>query len=80
MCMYMCLHEVMCTVCVQKPRDVFRSSSTEVADSREPPCACWELNPSPLQEQPMLFTAEAISLAYNNIIALMGHHFRKSKT
>jgi hypothetical protein len=80
MYMYICLHEVMCTLCVQKPQDVIRSFRTEATDSRESPCACWEQNPSPLQEQPVTFTAEAISLAYNSIVALMGHHFRKSKT
>ena len=26
----------------------------------EPPCGCWKLNPSPLQEQPVLFTSEPL--------------------
>ena len=28
------------------------------ADDSEPPCGCWELNPGPLEEQPVLLTAE----------------------
>ena len=27
-------------------------------DGYEPPCGCWELNPGPLEEQPVLLTAE----------------------
>ena len=29
-----------------------------VTDSCEPPCGCWELNPGPLEEQPVLLTTE----------------------
>ena len=35
-----------------------RSSGTEVKDACELPCRCWELNPGPLEEQPVLLTAE----------------------
>jgi hypothetical protein len=31
---------------------------TGVADRCELPCGCWELNSGPLEEQPVLFTAE----------------------
>ena len=31
---------------------------TRVKDSCEPPCGCWELNLCPLEEQPVLLTAE----------------------
>jgi len=27
-------------------------------DSCEPPCGCWELNPGPLEEQPVFLTTE----------------------
>ena len=30
----------------------------ELTDSCELPCGCLELNPGPLEEQPMLFTTE----------------------
>jgi hypothetical protein len=35
-----------------------RFPSTGVTDSCESPCGCWELNPDPLEEQPLLLTAE----------------------
>jgi hypothetical protein len=34
------------------------SSGTGVTDSCEPPCGCWELNPEPLEEQPVFLTTE----------------------
>jgi hypothetical protein len=36
-----------------RPKEGLRSPGTEVTDSCEPPCGCWELNPDPLEEQPM---------------------------
>ena len=40
--------------------EIARSSETGigVTDSCELPCGFWELNPSPLEEQPVLLTAE----------------------
>ena len=35
-----------------------RSPGTGIRDSCELPCGCWELNPGPLEEQPVLLTAE----------------------
>ena len=32
--------------------------SDPITDGWEPPCGCWELNSGPLEEQPMLLTAE----------------------
>jgi hypothetical protein len=29
-----------------------------IADGCEPPCSCWKLNSGPLEEQPVLLTAE----------------------
>ena len=34
------------------------STGTGVTDSCELLCGCWELNPAPLKEQPVLLTAE----------------------
>ena len=31
---------------------------TGVMNDCEPPCGCWELNPGPLQDQPVLLTSE----------------------
>jgi hypothetical protein len=45
-----CLH-----VCLCKG---VRSSGTGVTDRCELPCGCWELNLGPLEEQPVLLTAE----------------------
>jgi hypothetical protein len=35
-----------------------RSPGTGIIDNCELPCGCWELNPGPLEEQPVLSTAE----------------------
>jgi hypothetical protein len=40
--------------CLQRSED----PATGVANSCEPPCGCWELNLSPLKEQPVIVTAE----------------------
>ena len=34
------------------------SPGTEITDSCEPPCECWELKPGPLEERSVLLTAE----------------------
>jgi hypothetical protein len=39
------------TTCQKKATDA-------LTDGREPPCGCWELNSSPLEEQPVLLTSE----------------------
>jgi hypothetical protein len=39
-----------------------RSSGTGVTDNCELLCGCWELNSAPLEEQPVLLTAEPSSL------------------
>jgi hypothetical protein len=45
-----CLHVCLC--------EGVRSPGTGVTDSCKLPCGCWKLNPSALEEQPMLLTAE----------------------
>jgi hypothetical protein len=35
-----------------------RFPGTGVPDSHNPPCGCWEMNPGPLEEQPVFLTAE----------------------
>ena len=41
-----------------KPEEGIGSSENGVTDSCELPCGCWESNPGPLEEQPVLFTVE----------------------
>jgi hypothetical protein len=35
-----------------------KRASDSITDGCEPTCSCWELNSRPLEEQPVLFTAE----------------------
>ena len=49
------------------------SPGTAVTDKCELPCGCWELNPGPLEEQPLLLTSE-LSLPALRV------RFLKSKT
>ena len=35
-----------------------KTASDPITDGCEPPCGCWELNSGPLEEQPLLLTAE----------------------
>ena len=45
-----CLHVYLC--------EGIRSPGTGIIDSYELPCGCWELKLGPLEEKPVLFTAE----------------------
>jgi E3 ubiquitin-protein ligase NEDD4 len=36
--------------CLWRPDESAGSSETGLTDDCEPPCRCWELNPSPLQK------------------------------
>lgn len=42
----------------QKTEEGVDSPGTGVPDGRELPCGCWDLNLDPLQEKPVLVTAE----------------------
>ena len=61
-CVYGCFACMcLCTMCMQypqRPEEDIRSHGTEVKDNCQLPCGCWELNPGPLQEQPVLLTTE----------------------
>ena len=43
---------------LQRPEVGVRSPVTGVPDGSELPCGYWELDPGPLEEQPMLLTTE----------------------
>lgn len=44
---------------MQRPEEGVRSSGPGVTEGCEQACVCWELNPGPLQGQPVLLRAEA---------------------
>ena len=47
-----------CVQYLQRPEEGIRSLGTGVTGGCELPCGCWELNPGPLEEQPVLVTTE----------------------
>ena len=55
----------MCAWCPQRLKKGIGSSETEVTVGYEPLCRFWEMNPVPLEEQPVLLTAD-LSLQSNN--------------
>jgi hypothetical protein len=50
----------MCTSYVQDPRhqSSIRSPGARLTDDCELPCGCWELNQGPVEDHPVLLTAE----------------------
>lgn len=44
--------------CLDKTEDGGGSPGSDVTDTCEPPCGCWELNPNSLEEEHVLFTAD----------------------
>ena len=48
----------MCTMTMQASRGCQTPLKLELTDSCEPPCGCWELNPAPVEEQPVFLIAE----------------------
>ena len=42
----------------ERPEEGIKSVGNGITDSCEPLCGCWEWNPGPLREQPVLLTAE----------------------
>jgi hypothetical protein len=59
-------HICLCPMCVQwpwRPEAPVRSPGTGVTNGCKPPCGGWELNPGPVEEQPVLLTNEELSSA-----------------
>jgi len=59
-----CLHVCLCSACLlgalKKPEEGIRSPGILLADSHEPPHACWELTPCPRKDtetslQPIIY-------------------------
>lgn len=62
MCVFLSI--CLCSPYVEKPgrsEEGVKSLETGVIGSREPPCACWESNLGPLQEQKLLLTTGYLS-------------------
>lgn len=58
------LHVCLCTLCMnglQRLEENIGATGTGVTDRCEPPCAFWELNPAPLEKEPVLLAAEPSS-------------------
>lgn len=61
MCMSLLSAYSLCNVClpgVQRPEKGIKSLGTRVADGCKLSCGCWEIDPSPLEEQEVLLTTE----------------------
>lgn len=54
LCEYMCMHCV-CAWDLSGTGEEVKSFETGITISCEPLCACWELNPCPLDKKPKLF-------------------------
>ena len=48
------------------------SPETPVTDGCEPPCVCWELNPGPLEEQPVLLTTKTTLQRHKSYLRRQG--------
>ena len=52
--------------CLDKTEDGGGSPGSDVTDTCEPPCGCWELNPNSLEEEHVLFTADPYLELHND--------------
>ncbi|EDL84129.1 neural precursor cell expressed, developmentally down-regulated gene 4A, isoform CRA_d [Rattus norvegicus] len=52
--------------CLDKNEEGGGSPGSDVTDTCEPPCGCWELNPSSLEEEHVLFTADPYLELHND--------------
>ncbi|XP_028627188.1 E3 ubiquitin-protein ligase NEDD4 isoform X2 [Grammomys surdaster] len=52
--------------CVDKTEEGGGSPGSDVTDTCEPPCGCWELNPNSLEEEHVLFTADPYLELHND--------------
>jgi hypothetical protein len=51
-----------------------------ITDSCELPCGCWELDLSPLEEQPVLFTAELYLQPPDYFFLYLRFHIKQNTT
>lgn len=52
--------------CLDKNEEGGGSPGSDVTDTCDPPCGCWELNPSSLEEEHVLFTADPYLELHND--------------
>ncbi|XP_031200486.1 E3 ubiquitin-protein ligase NEDD4 isoform X1 [Mastomys coucha] len=52
--------------CLDKTEEGGGSPGSDVTDTCEPPCGCWELNPNSLEEEHVLFTADPYLELHND--------------
>ncbi|XP_052043783.1 E3 ubiquitin-protein ligase NEDD4 [Apodemus sylvaticus] len=52
--------------CVDKTEEGGGSPGSDVTDTCDPPCGCWELNPNSLEEEHVLFTADPYLELHND--------------
>lgn len=50
--------------CSKRPEEGIVFPGTEITDSCEQPCGCWQSNPDPPEEQPVLLTADSFFQPY----------------
>jgi hypothetical protein len=66
-----CMHACMHVWCLQRPEEGTRSPGTGVTNDCKPPRECWESNPDPQQEQPVLLTVEPFLQPHMFFISLI---------
>jgi hypothetical protein len=57
-CMYVCMYVCVCSICIYACMTEEDVRFHSIVDGCELLCSCWELNPGPLEEHPVLLTAE----------------------
>lgn len=89
MCMTASLHVCLCTMympgALRGQKRALRSpppprAGAKATDGYEPPCGYWELNPGPLQEQPVFLTTETKATILTYVLALFGIFLRQRLT
>jgi len=57
-CVCVCVHKCVCAWCSSKSEEGIGSLGNGGTDAYEASCRCWESNPDPLEEQPVLLSSE----------------------
>lgn len=65
--------------CPQEPKDGFKYPEIGIKDVCDPPCRCWGLNPSPLQEHQMFLISMPSLQLQSQFFSLNRRSFRKAE-
>jgi hypothetical protein len=68
-CLLICVY-ITCILCPQKPEEDVGCPGTGVTGGGELLCECWDTNPGPLKEHPVLSTMSCISSQIPTFISL----------